>query len=142
MRTLLFNVFGQLVPSPGEFAARCQIADTTYLGVSAEFVRQAILTDPVLAPVNYVNDLFDCDDYVQYLRTRMALLGANRRLAAPLAVGFILTAEHAFNFCVGPTGQLTLINTQSDDRAVVSDPSAFAAFMWVSNANRVQSIYV
>jgi hypothetical protein len=138
---LLLRNFGPLFP-PREFPFRTVVADNIYLEVSPDFVRGAILTDPVLSAPSYHADIFDCDDYVWYLKTKLSLFAANNRLAAPLAVGTLLTVKHAFSFCIASGSQLFLINTQSDQVEVCGDKTLFAQCLSLGPSNSIQSIYI
>ena len=139
--TILSNTVGPLMPA-SEFAIRTVVADDTYLETPPDFVLNAIVTDPVLSPSNYHADIFDCDDYVQYLKTKLSLYAAANHLSAPLAVGYLCTTYHAFTLCIGPNGQLVLINTQSTDHAITSDPAAFAQFLSLRPDNEIICIYL
>lgn len=139
--TIISNCFGRLVP-PDEFPLRTIIADEKYIAVSEGWVRNSILTDPVLASERYQKDVFDCDDYVQYLKTKMSLYAATCRLSAPLAVGYVFTAAHAFSFCINPDSELFLINTQSDTKALTKDRDSFPGFMSLRPDNPITTIYI
>jgi hypothetical protein len=139
--TVLGNGLGPLMLAP-EFPLRTVVADDTYLEIAPDFIVNAIITDPVLSPKSYQADIFDCDDYVQYLKTKLSLYAAANHLTAPLAVGWLCTTKHAFTLCIGPNGQLFLINTQSDGHAVTSDPAAFRTFLSLRPDNEIVCIYL
>ena len=139
--TILSNNL-ELLMSAAEFPIRTIVADETYLETPPDFVRDAIMTDPVLSPSNYHADIFDCDDYVQYLKTKLSLYAASNHLPAPLAVGYICTTNHAFTLCIGPNAQLFLINTQSDDHAITGDRETFRQFLSLRPDNRITCIYI
>ena len=139
--TILSNSLGRLV-SPDDFLNRTILADNNYLETPPDFVLNAILTDPVLSPQSYHADIFDCDDYVQYLKTKMSLYAAANLLPAPLAVGYLLTTEHAFSFCIGPGSQLFLINTQSTGHDITSDLATFSSFLNLKPGNTINIIYL
>jgi hypothetical protein len=141
VQTIISNYFGRLMPSD-EFLIRTIIADEKYITVSEGWVRNSILTDPVLAPGSYQKDVFDCDDYVQYLKTKMSLYAARCRLSAPLAVGYLFTTAHAFSLCINPDSELFLINTQSDAKALTKDRDSFSEFMSLRPDNIITSIYI
>jgi len=138
---IMSNVFGPLM-SLAEFPIRTILADLAYLETPPGFVVQAIVTDPILSPQNYHAEIFDCDDYVQYLKTKLSLYAASNRLPAPLAVGYLLTTEHAFTICFGPASQPFLINTQSMDHAVAGDPMTFRQFLSLRPGNSITAIYM
>src|SRR5262245_50727730 len=94
---ILSYYFSKLIPAE-EFLLRTIIADESYLTVPPPWVRNCILTDPILAPKKYQKEVFDCDDYVQYLKTKMDLYAAAKQFPAPIAVGYLLTKIHAFSF--------------------------------------------
>jgi hypothetical protein len=141
VQTIISNYFGGLIPS-NEFLIRTIIADEKYITVSEGWVRNSILTDPVLAPGSYQKDVFDCDDYVQYLKTKMGLYAARCHLSAPLAVGYLFTTDHAFSICINPDSELFLINTQSDTKALTKDRDSFSEFMSLRPDNTITSIYI
>ncbi len=141
VQTIISYYFGPLIPA-AEFPFRVILADEAYLAVSPEWVRNCILNDPVLVPQNYQNNVFDCDDYVQHVKTRMSLYAAACRLAAPLAVGYLFTKVHAFSFCINPARELFLIDTQSDAKAITHDATAFPAFLTWSPGNPITHIYI
>ena len=142
VRNIFSNVFSEIIP-PEEFLIRTIVADNRYLETSAEFVLDSISTDPIISnSSNYLQEIFDCDDYVQFLKTKMGIYAATNHLPAPLAVGYILTEEHAFSFCIGPGSVVSLINTQSDSHAVTSDKDSFATFLQLHRRNIVQTIYL
>jgi hypothetical protein len=118
------------------------VSDEVYQGADLAWLMGMIVNDPVLAPGAYRQDVFDCDDYAFYVKTRASLYAENRGLTAPLAVGVLLTDAHAFNICVSGEGALTIVNTQSDDRATASTPAAFGEFLSLGPANRIRLIYL
>lgn len=130
-----------LMPA-NEFRPRTIIADNRYLQVPPDFVRNAIVTDPILSAQNYHADIFDCDDYVQYLKTKMSLYATTNRLQSPLAVGYMLTTVHAFSYCIGPGSRLYLINTQSDTVLVTGDQATFRQFLSLRPDNQITCIYI
>jgi hypothetical protein len=138
---ILKNGLGPLIP-PAEFPIRTILADNAYLETPPEFVLNAITTDPILSPESYHADIFDCDDYVQYLKTKLSLFAASNRLQAPLAVGYVFTTEHAFTVCIGGESQLFLINTQSTDHAVTGNPTLFRQFLALRSGNSITAIYL
>lgn len=139
---ILSNLLGPLVPG-GEFPLRTIIADRYYCGLSPGFALNAILTDPVLSsPSSYQPDIFDCDDYVLHLKTKLGLYAATQRLPAPPAIGYVFTTDHALSFCVDDAGVLFLINTQSANHAIVSDPADFATFLELYPANPITCIHL
>jgi hypothetical protein len=139
--TILSNTVGPLIPA-AEFPIRTVVADDTYLETPPEFVVDAIRTDPVLSPASYQANIFDCDDYVQYLKTKLSLYAATNHLPAPLAVGYLCTNDHAFTVCIGPNTQLFLINTQSDDHLFTGDPATFRQFLSLRPGNGIIFVYM
>ena len=125
-----------------DFSKLTIVADESYGTVERDWVMAGITTDPVLSPDHYVNDVFDCDDYVLYLKTKMSLYAQANKLKTPLAVGFIMTKRHAFNFCIDQKRDIHIINTQSGDKASTSDPNTFAAFLNLTGSNSIQIIYI
>ena len=140
-RTVLANGLGGLIP-PGELPVRLTIADTRYLETPVGFVLSSITTDPVLSVSSYHRDVFDCDDYVLYLKVKLGLFAAVNRLGAPPAVGFLFTTEHAFSFCISAGASLVLVNTQSPDRAIEGRPERFASFLSVRPDNPITLVYL
>lgn len=139
--TLLQNALGGLV-SDDFFARGLIISDSAYRTVDAGFVVNAVVTDPVLSPARYRADVFDCDDYVFFLKVKLALLAAAHKLDEPLAVGCLLTRRHAFSFCLDPSQRVVIINTQSDDHAITSNPETFGDFLELSPQNPVRLVYL
>jgi len=128
--------------SGGEYGARVFIVDDHYQSVEVADVLTSISLDPWLAPNIYHADVFDCDDFVMYLRTKFAMWARTSGLSSPLALGFILTVHHAFNFCVDASYKLNLINTQSEARSFTNKPAEYAAFLEWRDGNPIQLIYV
>jgi hypothetical protein len=138
---ILNNDLGPLMTAT-EFPLRTTLADNEYLETSPEFVIATIITDPILSAQSYHADIFDCDDYVLYLKTKLSLYAACNQLRAPLAVGYLFTTIHAFTFCIGAGSQLFLINTQSSDHAVTGDPLTFGQFISLGPGNKITTIYI
>ena len=139
--TILGNVLGPLMPK-SEFPVRTTLADTEYLETDPQFVISTIVTDPILSAQSYHADIFDCDDYALYLKTKCSLYAASNRLPAPLAVGYLFTTKHAFNFCLAAGSALFLINTQSEAHAVTGDPATFGRFLSIGPGNGIAAIYL
>jgi hypothetical protein len=59
-----------------------------------------------------------------------------------LALGFLLTDRHAFNFIINTADELCLINTQSKDRRTVSDKNEFTSFLELAGGNAIQLLYI
>lgn len=149
VRNLLVLRFLNLIGNPQIAGARIVVSDEQYLTCPAEFARGVAVLDPMLSAGAYIPQVFDCDDYVQFLRLRMSWFAVRRRFSSPLAVGFLLTDRHAFNFGVNPAGQIYLLNTQSANRDVATDPSAFRVFLDLvdpqtghPNGNQIVTIYI
>lgn len=140
--TILSNIFRPPLINSSEFRQRTILADTIYLETSPKFVLDAILTDPILSPQKYHADIFDCDDYVQYLKTKLSLYAASNNLQAPLAVGYLFTTEHAFTLCIAPGSNLFIINTQSTDHGITNDTSSFLNFLAIRPGNSITAIYI
>lgn len=138
----VLRYYFQALVIPAEFPIRVDIVDDQYLPVSPGPIVTAILNDPILAPSSYINDVFDCDDYVMYLRTKLALYAQQNHAPAPFALGIILTRVHAFNFCIDAQKQPFLIDTQSSTKPVTGDPQQFGSFLGLSAANSVRLIYI
>jgi hypothetical protein len=136
VRQALVSAFSRLVP-----IERIVISDTRYLTIPVAPVLQLIHSDPFLSPGAYRSEVFDCDDYVMYVKTKLALYAQQHDLAAPLALGFALTVEHAFTVGIADEG-VFLIDTQSDTTPVATDPSVFAAFMRLTSGNIIQFLYI
>jgi hypothetical protein len=139
MENTLCYFFGDLVGP--EFPNRMIVADDTYEAADLGWVVDSIRTDPVLAIERYRSDVFDCDDYALYLKTKVGLY-AQGVLLHPLAVGFLFTQRHAFNFSVGDGQALSVIDTQSADRRTEGDRSRFESFLGTSRDNIIQFIYI
>ncbi len=62
------------------------------------------------------NQVFDCDDHVQLLRAISSLSAATcspNPLLCPLAVGYLITEFHAFNWLINDLGNVVLIDTHN-----------------------------
>jgi len=138
---ILYAAFNDFI-DPNEFPIRVILADDQYLPADIAWVINSIETDPILSPGRYTRNIFDCDDYVLYLKTKMGLFAQKAKAAAPFALGFLLTQKHAFNLCIDENKQIHLINTQSDNKASTAERQAFATFLNVGSSNTIQIIYL
>jgi hypothetical protein len=138
---ILYATFNNFIDS-NEFPIRVILADDQYLPVDIAWVINFIETDPILSPDRYTGNIFDCDDYVLYLKTKTGLFAQKAEAAAPFALGFLFTQKHAFNLCIDENRQVHLINTQSDNRASTAEREAFATFLKIGNSNTIQIIYL
>lgn len=121
------------------------ISDTSYQTIDGVWLRDMVLNDAILAPLRYRRDIFDCDDYVLYLKAKIGLYAANTEsITRPLAVGYILTKQHAFNFGIDNNGHLFILNTQSENRSILNPASAeeCAFFLQISNINPIKNVYI
>lgn len=122
------------------------VADNNYLTLKdAAWLQNFVITDPHLAPAKYRYDIFDCDDYVMYLKTKSSLFAANTSgFNYPLAVGFLLTVKHAFNFGITDDGSLFVLNTQSSTRdfLLFDDAQVMSSFLALSTTNPIKFIYI
>lgn len=125
------------------FAERTIISDDLYLRVDTTWILGMIAHDPLIANANsYVPDVFDCDDYVHWLRSQASLFALQNKLSAPLAVGTLMTTDHAFNVIIRLDGEVEIVNTQSAGHATEPDPEKFAGFLRLSPSNQLRSIYI
>jgi len=141
---ILRSYFGTLIPDD-IFNYITTIADTSYLTADGNWLRNMVIHDPILAPERYRRDLFDCDDYVLYVKTRVGLYAANTpSISRPLAVGYILTNFHAFNFGIDNNNCIYILNTQSDQRELISpqSPEECAAFLGLTTNNPIKHLYI
>jgi hypothetical protein len=136
---ILQNAFGNLMGP--DFPKRTIIADDVYESVDIGLLLKSIETDPVLSPGMYRRDVFDCDDYVMYLKTKMSLFAQNHG-SAPIGVGILLTEQHAFNIGIDEHAVLHIINTQSADRGIINDIGHFGEWLRLSNTNIIQLLYI
>jgi len=121
------------------------IADTSYETVDSKWLRDMVLSDPILAPLKYRRDIFDCDDYVLYLKTKISLYAANtKNITRPFAVGYIFTTQHAFNFGLNNTNKLYILNTQSDNRDLIipKTQEECSNFLKLTKTNLIQHLYI
>ena len=148
VRNRLLAVFGPFMGGGPAAKPRITVSDIQYVSCPIRFIRGIAMAEPMLTPGAYRAEVFDCDDYVQYLKVKVSLYAAYRGFTAAPAVGFLLTELHAFNFCLDPDGRLYILNTQSDQREVESDPMLLEQFLGLVNengdriANRIECIYV
>jgi len=141
---ILRSDFGTLIPD-AIFNYITTIADTSYLTADGNWLRDMVLHDPILAPEKYRRDIFDCDDYVLYVKTRVGLYAANTpAITRPFAVGYILTKLHAFNFGIDNSNRIYILNTQSDQRDIISPQSAeqCASFLGLTANNPITHLYI
>lgn len=141
VRQVLQNTIEPLFPGGGA-NGRLIIADRSYIPVDAGWLRTLVTSDPLLGRANYRGDVFDCDDYVMYLRCKTSLVARREELAAPLAVGFLLTQLHAFNFCIGEGGSISIVDTQSDDVPIHADPRYFPDALELGTGNALDLVYI
>jgi hypothetical protein len=125
-----------------EIEHRLIVADTRYRSVSPEWLRAIAMADPVLDKGKYESDVFDCDDFCQYLRTKVALYAHEQQLNAPLAAGFLLTQKHAVNLCIDADQNVHILDTQSDERTLASDPTSFTDLLKLTPSNPIRMIYI
>jgi hypothetical protein len=142
---ILRRNFGTLIPIE-TFNTITIIADTSYLTTDSAWLREMAIHDPILSPSRYRRDIFDCDDYVLYLKTSVSLYAANsKNITRPFAVGYILTKLHAFNFGIDENKRLYILNTQSTQRDLIAPqtPEECANFLdlGLSN-NKIQQLYI
>jgi hypothetical protein len=109
------------------------------------WLRNMVLHEPILSPERYRRDIFDCDDYVMFLKTRVSLFAANKKeFISPIAMGFLLTRIHAFNFAILDNNSVYLLNTQSDqvDSLIPQNPQQAADFLDLKSNNPLKFIYL
>jgi len=147
-RNIVYNIlrgyFRTLIPD-NIFNYITTIADASYLTADGNWLRDMVLHDPILAPKRYRSDIFDCDDYVLYVKTKVGLYAANTpTIKRPLAVGYILTNLHAFNFGIDNNNRIYILNTQSEGRDIISPQSAeeCAAFLGLATNNPIRQLYI
>jgi hypothetical protein len=141
---ILRYYFGSLI-SDEYFNYIITIADTSYLPVNGDWLRDMVIHDPILAPDRYRRDIFDCDDYVLYVKTKVSLFAANSpTITRPFAVGYILTDVHAFNFGIDDVNSIFILNTQSAERSVIKPQFAedCAKILELSANNPIKHIYI
>jgi hypothetical protein len=141
IQNVIRNTFSDWVPAE-QLRFLSVVSDNVYVGADLVWLMGMILHDPVLAPTAYQQEIFDCDDYAFYVKTRASLHAENNSLAAPLAVGVLLTDAHAFNIGIAVDGTVTIVNTQSTDHGTISTPSAFGQFLSLGPANSIRLIYL
>jgi hypothetical protein len=133
-----------------DFPKRTIVADERYEPVNIFWIVNFINNQSILAPKNYKEDIFDCDDYTMYLKTQVSLIDQNT-LSAPRCVGIILTQRHAFNFCIdviiiddqqNKRLDLHIIDTTSKDRETTNIQNEFGKFLEHSSNNIIQLIYI
>ncbi|WP_338277199.1 hypothetical protein [Corallococcus caeni] len=133
--------FGDILGKSGHFPV--VVVDNQYQPVQADWIKAAIETDAVLVRKPYTRDVFDCDDYAFYLKTKFALVAQQKNVPAPFALGVLITKLHAFNFCFEPDTTLHLINTQVDGAPSTSNEAAFESFLDMNiPGNRIELIYI
>jgi len=138
---LLSGAFAGLLLD-SELEDRIIVSDRRYRSVSPEWLKALALADPVLDEAKYDNDVFDCDDFVQYLRTQAALYAHEQKLDAPLAAGFLLTQKHAVSLCIDADQNVHLFDTQSEERTIASEPARFTDVLKLTPSNPIRMIYI
>ncbi|HRB71508.1 MAG TPA: hypothetical protein PK776_06630 [Flavobacterium sp.] len=124
------------------------IPDNVYTTLpNVDWLRDMVINDAIIAPElkKYRNEIFDCDDFVMYLKTKVSLRIANTSsYPYPVAVGYIITERHAFNFGVLDDNRLFILNTQSDDvgHIIPSNHNDTISFMKLTKINVIKNIYI
>jgi hypothetical protein len=139
---ILKHYFGPFIPS---FNEKVIMGDLDYLPVEPQWFRNMAVYDPVLDPKCYRPNIFDCDDYVIYLRVKVSLHAANTpAISNPLAAGYIFTDLHAFNFCIDAANRVFILNTQSSQQEIMhpQSPNVCATFLGLTPSNTIKHIYL
>jgi hypothetical protein len=142
--TILSNKLEQFTPN-NTFSIMAIIADEGYVTVPPNWLRDTVLHEAILSPSKYRRDIFDCDDYVMFLKTKISLYAANKKeFNRPIAAGFLLTQIHAFNFGITDENKLFILNTQSADVDLIIDPlpGECAQFLDIAENNLIKFIYI
>jgi len=143
---IIRGYFSPLLSDSRLFKFQVLVADNSYFSApDAKDIQTIINSDPVLLPQRYRRDIFDCDDYAIYLKTKMNLIAANTTgQTRPFAFGYIITSNHAYNFGIGHSKEIYVINTQSDNRYYLypESISQLSQFLELNTQNPIKSIFI
>jgi hypothetical protein len=119
------------------------VGDRQYRTVSIEWVSNLIVSDDILTGA-YKQDIFDCEDIALYLRTKASLFALHNEKDAPLAMGLILTDEHAFNFCIDNTRALVIIDTTNyKSKGYCRNKDQFEDFLDIDKVgNKIRLVFI
>lgn len=143
---IIRGYFSSLLADPRLFKFQVLVSDNSYFSApDAQKIQTIINSDPILLPQKYRRNIFDCDDYVTYLKTKMNLIAANTSgQTRPFAFGYIITSKHAYNFGIGQKKKIYVINTQSDKRYFLYPESIadLSSFLKLNPQNQIKYIFI
>lgn len=118
------------------------LTDREYQTVQLQWLIDRINFDDVLTGT-YVPEVFDCEDFVLYLRTRTSLYAVLHQANAPMALGFIFTDIHAFNFCIDDDQNLVIVDTtKTKENWYCQKVEQFASFLEIDSGQNTIRIVV
>ena len=129
------------IPNLGQ---KLHIVDASYKTISKTFVLNQIRHDEWLQPkLAYKPEVFDCDDFAIHLKTKLAKLFYHRGEPLPAALGFIVTARHAFNFSIDKASDhYRLVLYDTVHTTLEERPQAFAQFLDFRPGNTIKLLYI
>ncbi|MEZ4857862.1 MAG: hypothetical protein R2781_03555 [Flavobacteriaceae bacterium] len=120
---------------------KLHVVDNEYISISKTFVLNTIKHDEWLKrEISYRPDVFDCDDYVMYLKCKLSKLFVNDNQKLPAALGFIITDRHAFNFSIDYEGRIIIYDTVATKLEL--NPTKFKIFLDYKPGNTVKLMYI
>jgi hypothetical protein len=140
------SAFGAWIGGDERFSSRVHVVDTNgYRGITKNWVLDYIKGDAIISsgPKQGNPEIFDCDDFVMYLKTQLALYAFSNQLRHPLAVGIIVMPEHALSFCIEAASIVHLIDVHSPKQSAASTPEQIALMLGTPDAsNRAEFLYI
>jgi len=128
------------------FDSRVHVVDRNdYRGVTKDWVLDYIRGDAIISsgPKPGNPEIFDCDDFVMYLKTQLALYAFSNQLLHPLAVGVIMMPQHALSFCIEAPNIAHLIDAHSPDKTAASTPEEIMIMLGApSRRNGAEFVYI
>lgn len=117
------------------------IMDNGYKPLSKAFVLNTIKDDEWLkTDKSYKPEVFDCDDFVMYLKCKVSKIFVQDQQQLPGAIGFIITSGHAFSLSIDSKRKITIYDTVRTK--LETDPEKFASFLEINPGNIVKLIYI
>lgn len=111
----------QLIPDD-KWSERYIASDRQWLPVSERLIIEIANLEPKLNERMYIKEIFDCDDFALTFKSRSASYAASHKLTNPLAVGFIFTKEHVWNFFIDESWDMVLLDLSATIRQIAKCP--------------------
>jgi len=121
VRRIISNILYLLVPS-GKWSERYLPSDKHWLTVPEKVIVEIANSEPKLDQRLYIQEIFDCDDFALAFKSRSAGYAVSHKLTNPLAVGFIFTEEHVWNFFIDESWDMVLLDLSAEIRQLHKCP--------------------